>query len=69
MPRDRLVQAGMGVWLLQKHCTCPGIEPYCCPAGWNIILVGSRLIHTADSRYAPVEGEALAIADALDKAR
>ena len=31
-------------------------------------LVGSRFTHAAESRYAPVEGEALAIADALDKA-
>ena len=32
-------------------------------------LVGSRFTHAAESRYAPVEGEALAVADALDKAR
>ena len=30
---------------------------------------GSRFTHAAESRYAPVEGEALAVADALDKAR
>ena len=32
-------------------------------------MVGSRFTHAAESRYAPVEGEALALADALDKAR
>ena len=32
-------------------------------------LVGSRLTHAAESRYAPVEGEALAVANALDRAR
>ena len=32
-------------------------------------LVGSRFTHSAESRYAPVEGEALAVADALDKSR
>ena len=32
-------------------------------------LVGSRFTHAAESRYAPIEGEALAVADALDKAR
>jgi len=37
--------------------------------GWKITLVGSRFTHAAESRYAPVEGEALAVADALDKAR
>ena len=37
--------------------------------GWKITLVGSRFTHAAESRYAPIEGEALAVADALDKAR
>ena len=32
-------------------------------------LVGSRFTHSAESRYAPVEGEALAVAEALDRAR
>ncbi|CAG2216565.1 unnamed protein product [Mytilus edulis] len=36
---------------------------------WRITLVGSRFTHPAESRYAPVEGEALAVVDALDKAR
>ena len=31
--------------------------------------MGSRFTHPAESRYAPIEGEALAVADALDKAR
>ena len=34
-----------------------------------ITLVGSRFTHAAESRYAPIEGEALAVADALEKAR
>ena len=38
-------------------------------SGWKVTLVGSRFTHTAESRYAPLEGEALAVADALDKAR
>lgn len=32
-------------------------------------LVGSRFTHPAESRYAPIEGEALAVADALEKSR
>ena len=56
-------------WLFQKHCQCPAVEPFCCPTGWKITLVGSRFTHPAESRYAPVEGEALAVADTLDKAR
>ncbi len=31
--------------------------------------MGSRFTHAAESRYAPVEGEALAVADALDRTR
>ena len=60
---------GIGFWLLQKHCDCAGTEPFCCNTGWRITLVGSRFTHAAETRYAPVEGEALAVADALDKAR
>ena len=60
---------GIGFWLFQKHCICPGQKPFCCHTGWKITLVGSRFTHSAESRYAPIEGEALAVADALDKAR
>ena len=35
----------------------------------KIALVGSRFTHTAESRYAPVECEALSVAYALDHAR
>ena len=60
---------GIGFWLLQKHCGCKNDEPFCCNSGWKITLVGSRFTHAAETRYAPVEGEALAVADSLDKAR
>ena len=36
---------------------------------WKITLVGSRFTRATESRYAPVEGETLAAADALEKAR
>jgi hypothetical protein len=62
-------KTGIGFWLFQKHCTCSGTNLLCCHEGWQITLVGSRFTHPAESRYAPVEGEALAVADALDKAR
>ena len=62
-------KTGIGFWLLQKHCSCNKTEPFCCPTGWKVTLVGSRFTHAAESRYAPVEGEALAVADALQKAR
>jgi len=60
---------GIGYWLFQKHCSCPSNDLFCCKQGWKITLVGSRFTHAAESRYAPIEGEALAVADALDKAR
>ena len=60
---------GIGYWLFQKHCQCPYTDLFCCREGWRITLVGSRFTHPAESRYAPIEGEALAVADALDKAR
>ena len=62
-------KTGIGYWLFQKHCTCPSNHLFCCKQGWKVSLVGSRFTHAAESRYAPVEGEALAVADAIDKAR
>ena len=60
---------GMGFWLFQQHCSCTPSRPFCCKTGWRITLVGSRFTSGAESRYAPIEGEALAVVDALDKAR
>ena len=62
-------KSGIGFWLFQKHCSCLGVKLFCCREGWKITLVGSRFTHAAESRYAPVEGEALAVVHALDKAR
>ena len=60
---------GIGFCLLQKHYSCNEVKPFCCPMGWKITLVGSRFTHAAESRYAPIEGEKLAVAVALEKAR
>ena len=62
-------KTGIGFWLFQKHCRCHSSKPFCCKSGWQITLVGSRFTQAAESRYAPVEGEALAVVYALDKAR
>ena len=60
---------GIGFWLSQKHCDCLSTKPFCCATGWKVTLVGSRFTSGAESRYAPIEGEALAVVDALDRAR
>ena len=56
---------GIGYWLRQKYCDCSSEVPGCCEDGWKITLVGSRFLKDAEHNYAPVEGEALAIAWAL----
>ena len=60
---------GIGFWLMQKHCTCVSEKPGCCHTGWKVCMVGSRFTQQAESNYAPIEGEALAVVYALDKAR
>ena len=60
---------GVGYLLLQKHCQCqPEDNPNCCPEGWGLIFAGSRVTTSAESRYAPTEGEALAVHWALKHA-
>ena len=63
--------SGLGVlfFLQQKTCGCPGRNPTCFPDGWRLCLVGSRFLHDCETRYAPVEGEALAVAYGLHQAR
>ena len=59
---------GMGFLLLQKYCSCTiDKAPVCCPEGWCLIFAGSRFCIYAECRYAPIEGEAAAIAWALEK--
>ena len=60
---------GIGFSLGQKHCSCPSDEPWCCQTGWKLTFASNRYTHNAEENYAPVEGEALAVAWALDKAR
>ena len=54
---------------MQKYCNCNAKTPACCPNGLKLCLVGSRFTHPAESRYAPIEGEALAVVYALHQAR
>ena len=61
--------AGMGYYLCQKVCRCAGTNLACCVGGWRICLAGSRFNSGAESRYAPIEGEAQAVAWALEQTK
>ena len=57
---------GLGYILLQKYCSCTEEQaPVCCKSGWHLVYAGSRFTSPAESRYAPKEGEALAVAWSL----
>ena len=62
-------RTGMGFSLTQKWCQCSEVKPNCCPDGWKIVFAGSRFTTAAESRYHPVEGEALGVAWALHKTK
>ena len=62
-------KTGIGFWLLQKHCVCEDASPGCCQDGRKITLAGSRFLSSAEMNYAPVEGEALAVAWSLEQTR
>ena len=60
---------GIGYMLTQKHCQCQTLTPLCCNEGWRLVLAGSRFTTGAESRYAPVEGEALGVSWALENTK
>ena len=62
-------QSGIGYYLTQKHCNCISDFPNCCEDGWRITLAGSRPLKPAETRYAPVEGEALAVVWGLNQTK
>ena len=60
---------GIGYFLSQKHCSCDSCLPDCCTYGWRITLAGSRLLTSAEQIYAPIEGEAFAVAWGLEQSK
>ena len=63
-------KTGVGFLLQQKHCQCSiDKAPHCGPDHWKLVFAGSRFLTDAESRYAPVEGEALALVYGLEQCR
>ena len=67
--RTDFSKVGLGYFLSQKHCDCVASSHGCCENGWKITLAGSRFLKPAETRYAPVEGEALSITWGLKQTR
>ena len=63
-------KTGIGYVLHQKHCSCTlDNAPHCGPGHWKLVFAGSRFTTESEARYAPVEGEALALVYGLQQAR
>ena len=60
---------GLGFVMCQKYCSCPAITPLCCKNGWKVCMVGSSFLSPAEQNYSPIEGEGLAVVNALQKTR
>jgi hypothetical protein len=60
----------IGFTLSQKHCNCLATDnPFCGNGHWKIVYAGSRFTRPTESRYAPIEGESLALLFGLDSCR
>ena len=63
-------KTGIGFELTQKHCDCQDpSKPDCGDDHWKLVFAGSRFTNDAESRYAPIEGEALAVVHGLQRCR
>ena len=61
---------GIAFIIFQQYCTCDQESaPFCCSAGWKIVLCNSRHLQNAEKNYVPIEGETLAVAWCLHKAK
>ncbi|XP_066921158.1 uncharacterized protein [Clytia hemisphaerica] len=55
-------KTAVGFTLAQKYCNCIEIDnPFCGENHWRTNYFGSRFTKDSESRYAPIEGEALAL--------
>lgn len=68
-PTNILDKQGIGFTLVQKDCTCPTVNQLCGDGHWKTVFAGSRFTTPAESRYAPIKGEALALLYALNSCR
>ena len=63
-------KTGIGFDLTQRHCECPDpAKPDCGDDHWKLVFAGSRFTNDSESRYAPIEGEALAVVHGLQRCR
>ena len=60
---------GIGYFISQKHCSCDACLPDYGADGYRLTLTGSRFLTSAELRYAPIEGETLAVACALEQSK
>ena len=69
LPSNRLVKPRIRYHLSQKHCDCQSDLSGCCEDGWQVTLAGSWFLIGPEQRYVVIEGEALAIAWALEQTK
>ena len=63
-------KSGIGFNLIQKHCRCSDTaNPSCGEGHWKLVLAGFCFTTDTESRYAPIEGEALPVAYGLQRCR
>merc|ERR1712082_119488 len=55
-------KTGIGMLVSQKYCDFSlATAPRCCKEGFKIVFAGSKRCSSAESRYAPIEGEVLGV--------
>ena len=62
-------KVGISFAIMQKYCPCSKVSLRCCRTGWKLCYANSRFCSLAESRYSPIEGEALAVAWGLERGK